>query len=276
MSCPERALLEANDRAPHLSGPARDLISAMPRRTLASQNVRAITLRPSVSEHWLADAITCPWFCPNSRRRVNALLIDIDHADGPEMVAMLPSGCPKPTLVIDPHSGRAHAILPLATPVLTGEGARPGPQGLARRTLLLMAAALRGTPLPYLSQVKSPWGLEANLIGSRRRGAPEPATPAVWEAYQEHAQNEGRNALMWVSIPGSGPAELRDIIDALEDEYGEQIDEQAQSLHWRKRSSVCAAEAVEGMRNVALFDAVRRWAYDSGEQDESAIQAEAC
>jgi hypothetical protein len=266
----ERAFDEANNKAPHLAALARDLLGMMPRRPLASQNVRAITLRPSVNELWLEDAIACPWICPNSRRRINALLIDIDHADGSDLVDLLPPGCPRPTLVIDPHSGRAHAILPLATPVLTGEGARSAPQHLAKRVLLLMAAALRGTPLPQVTMVKSPWGLTSNLIGSRRRRTPTP----VWEAHQEHTEREGRNALMWITQQGSGPAELGDIVAALDGDYADEIAEAVQPQHRRKHKAE-QIDPAEGGRNVALFKMTSRWAYDSCEREESAIQAEA-
>jgi hypothetical protein len=132
----ERALQEANDNAPHLAGLAHQILRNMPRRPLAGQNIRAITRNPSTGPLPIHDAITAPWICFNSNRRLNALVVDIDHADGPEVVGALPPGCPRPTLSIDPHSGRAHAILFLATPVLTSEGDRPGPQNLAKRTSL--------------------------------------------------------------------------------------------------------------------------------------------
>jgi len=122
----ERALHKAND----------SIIRNMPRRPPASQHIRAITRNPSTGPLPIHDAITVPWICFNSNRRLNALVVDIDHADGPEMVAALPPGCPRPTLSINPHSGRAHAILFLAAPVLTGKGDRPGPQNLAKRASL--------------------------------------------------------------------------------------------------------------------------------------------
>jgi hypothetical protein len=146
--------------------------------------------------------------------------------------------------------------------------------------LLLIAAALRGTPMPAKSMVKSPWGLAGNLIGARMRRSPTPATPAVWQAYEEYTAREAEKAakakttsraLMWITQPGDGPAELRAILAALEDEYGDSIQPQRQEKGWRKDRS---EPSVIG-RNCALFDLTRWWAYDNFEKDEAAIHAEA-
>src|SRR5487761_2075306 len=176
------------------------LVHSMVAWPVASQNIRTHAPIPCAGPLPLDEAITCGWIAVNSERRVLALCIDIDHADGPELVARLPSGCPKPMLVICPWSGRAHAILPLVSPVHTGPGARPKPNSLARYALGLLAAALRGPPLPFTSLVKCPAALVQNLTGQRMLRGPRPANPAVWNAYVASGTD-----LMWITQPGDGP-----------------------------------------------------------------------
>lgn len=129
----------------------------------------------------LHEAVTCPWLALDGPELRNCLACDIDHADSLERVLALPAGCPRPTLVQDPRSGRSHAVLMLAAPVLTRPGARPKPQRLADLAVCLMAAALRATPMPCGSLIKSPWGRrQQHLIGTLLRRTVVPDTLGVW------------------------------------------------------------------------------------------------
>lgn len=67
----------------------------------------------------------------------------------------------KPHLVIDPWGGRSLAIIQLATPVLTGEGSRLGPQFLVNLAHEMMASYFEATALPHSNVVKNPWDLRA-------------------------------------------------------------------------------------------------------------------
>ena len=267
-SCEEIRTLAAGevDRySPDLRGFWDDLLPNLSPYPVASQNIRALTPIPCSGPLRLDHAITCPWIALNSQQRVLALCVDIDHADGPELVERLPRGCPRPTLVIDAWSGRSHAILPLATPVLTGRNARRRPIGLARLALALLAAALRGTRLPFAALVKCPTGLTINLTGRRLFRGSTPGTPLVWDCYLESG-----TGLMWFTQVGDGCAELWDVINALEDEYANDIARAPAPSHWRKP---CEEPAGLG-RNCEVFDTVRRWAYVRCERSLENIAAE--
>lgn len=280
-------LAEARRLAPHLTTLADQLLPRLPRRVLASRSIRSVGAMPTSGPVLLDAAVAMPWLAVNSPEGINAICLDVDHADGPDLVADLAArGCPAPTLVVDPWSGRAHAVLPLATPVLTTDGARLGPQILGDLAARLLARALRATLLPQVALVKNPWGLAQALDGARLlRGVP-PTVVAAWE--QEEAdkkaaqQAEGSGApmlweayqasgspLMWHTLQGSEPAELRAVIAALADDYVEEV-----SPRVRKRFRYRGEPSSLG-RNCALFDLTRWWAYDCKEHDPAAILSEA-
>lgn len=220
----------------------------LPGRPRASQTIRSICISRRSDPLPLRDAITDPWIAFDGPTMRNCLAWDVDHADGPDRIEALPPHCPRPTLVIDPHSGRAHAFLMLASPVFTGPGARPKPQGLADRAATLMGAALRANPMPRGGLLKSPWGREADLIGSLRRHTPAPVgSPLLWEAHQ--AAGSG---LLWHTIPGDlRPVELREIIDALADEHGDMV----ATPRIRKQHRRRPVEADSRGRSCTLFQA---------------------
>jgi len=261
-----RAAEEAHDAAPHLRPFFDIMLPRLPLWLKASQNIR--TMAP---QRWLAplpldQAITCPWIAVNTDQRVNALCIDIDHADGPELVAKLPPGCPKPTLVIDPWSGRSHAILPLVTPVLTGDTARRPPIALARYAHRLLALALQGNALPFVNPVKCPAGLSRYIGGPRERKGIKPAAPLVWEAYVESGTD-----LIWLTQLGDGAAELRAVVEALVDDNKEALPPRTSRSNWRRGWG----EPSTVGRNCNLFDQLRFWCYREGERDADRILAEA-
>lgn len=259
-----RAAEEAFTAAPHLGPFLEIMLSRLPLFPIASQNIRTMALKRWLSRLPLDQAITCPWIAWNTDQRVNALCIDIDHADGPDLVAKLPVGCPKPTLVIDPWSGRSHSILPLVTPVLTGDTARQPPIALAQLAHQLLAAALRGNALPFVGLIKCPTGLVRYLGGPRMFRGDHPATPLAWEAYVESGTE-----LMWLTQPGDGPAELRAVVEALADE--ETLATCPPRSNWRKGWS----EPSTVGRNCNLFDRLRFWCYQRMECNADRILAEA-
>ena len=204
-----------------------------------------------------------------ARYHANTIVIDIDDANGAAGVDELAAAyrLPRPVLIADPYSGRSHAVFRLASPVLVSGGGKMGPRFLLDLAGRMLAAALRGTVLPHRTLIKSPWGLELALIGARLRRTPTPATPAVWDAYEEFG-----SPLMWLTVPGDHHAfELREIIDALAGDFGAAVTSPAARRHFRRRRAEPSALG----RNCALFDLTRWWAYDLAERDGGAIQGQA-
>jgi hypothetical protein len=169
-------------------------------------------------------------------------------------------------VVIDPYSGRAHAFIFLASPVCMAEGTSDKARGLANYAQRMMARALRATPLRHRALLKNPFGRVDAMIGRQLRRTPTPATPVMWEAWQDSG-----SPLAWHTIAGAGPVELRAIVTALADEYGEEQAEETTRARFRRRR--CEGSAIG--RNCALFDMVRFWAYDREERDGGVILAEA-
>lgn len=259
-------LLAARQAAPHLASLAEHLLPRLPRRPKASQTIRAITRDRTSAPLLLDAAITCPWIALDSEAIANVIVVDIDHADGPDRVAHLAAayGLPRPVLVIDPWSGRSHLIAMLRTPVRLGPDDLAAPQKLWQHAGQLLAAAVGGTLLPRGSLVKSPWGQTRYLIGARMRRTPRPAMPVLWQAYQDAA-----TGLMWHTEAGDLRAyELREIVAALADDY---VVPGGVGKTFCKRRPEPSARG----RNCSLFDQVRWWAYDQAETDTGAITAEA-
>jgi len=100
-----RAVAEVDRIAPSLRRFWGWLLPRMPLYSVASQNIRTRAPARFSGRLRLDDAITCPWIAVNSDRCVLALCVDVDPADGRELVDRLPPGCPKPMLVIDHWSG---------------------------------------------------------------------------------------------------------------------------------------------------------------------------
>jgi len=207
---------------------------------------------------------------PNTTVGLNALLLDLDHDDWwhlrEEAVAM---GAPVPDLVVDPWSGRAHGVLWLASPVRTGEAAFQKPQATADYAGRLLAAAWRATLLPQVALVKSPWGRVSHLSGLRLFRGQRPSVPARWEAYE--AARAAGSDLMWDTVPGTGPAELRDILRVLAPRYEFDAAHSKSRPGFRKSRSAPS----DAGRNSELFDLVRWWAYDHAETSTEAIRVEA-
>jgi hypothetical protein len=78
--------------------------------------------------------------------------------------------------------------------------------------------------------------------------------------------------LVWHTIVGRGPVELKSVIDALAPQYWHEPAAMPKKFKaWnRKHREICPLG-----RNTVLFDSVRFWAYDRVEKDLSAITSEA-
>lgn len=240
-------------------------LQRLPLRPLASQNLRTWCPAPYSSAMPLTEAATCPWIALDGEGHRNCLAFDIDHTDGMELVEALPPSI-RPWLVIDPWSGRAHAFVFLASPVLAGEGSSSKARRLAQAAQAMLAHALRATPLGHRALVKNPTGRVGALVGQQRRRTRTPGTPPLWDAWQA-----AETGLIWHTIPGAEPVELRDIIAELAEDYGDAAAEAPAHRRFQKRRPDPSALG----RNCSLFDQVRWWAYDHVERDGGAILAEA-
>ena len=261
------ALASARNAAPLLGDLAERWLPRMPRRPLASQNIRSICRDPSSGTLPLNEAITCPWICPNTREALNALTFDIDHDDAHDCCLELRGmQAPVPDLVIDPWSGRAHAILWLAAPVRTATSARSKPQELARYAWRLLAVALRAGLMPQMGLIKNPWGCLSALIGKRLRRESKPS--AQWVEYQ--AKSAAGSDLMWTTLPGTGPAELRDVVSHLAPGFELDATPQGRPLQFGKNRGVPNTSG----RNLELFDRLRWYAYDHHQTSTENLAAE--
>ena len=263
------AVAEACRVAPHISHLAEHLVPWMPCRPLASQTIRAVTIDRYSQPMPLDVAITCPWLALDDENHANVILVDVDHSDADEMAERVGQqyDLPRPAVVQDPWSGRAHVIARLASPVCTNKDARQKPQFLLRLAGRLLATMMRGTLLPSRSLAKNPWGLSSALIGAPLRRSPSPSIPGLYEAHVASG-----SPLMWNTLPGDLHAyELHEIIAALADDFGEEVAAASTRAHFRRHGQ----EPDSRGRNCMLFDLVRWWAYHHQERDGGAIQAEA-
>jgi hypothetical protein len=255
----DRALEAARAAAPHLTPLAQFLFTHAPRRMRASSNIRAAGDGNRASRDMaMSRAATMPWVSFDNPDFCNVIAIDIDHADGLESAEALSAAyaLPRPTLIIDPWSGRSHALWRLARPVYCGDRASLGPVRLLRWVRAMLANALRGTPMPHGALVKNPSGRLDNMEGGAPiRRTPEPSSP-LWDAHV--AAGTG---LAWHTIPGDLRAvELQEIAAALGDDYGAAA---SGTPRWRSRNR--GEPSAEG-RNCRLFDLTRWWTYDRVER----------
>ncbi|MCX2563699.1 replication initiation protein [Acetobacter thailandicus] len=255
----DKSLKQSCEIAPHLKNLANNLIINMPRMVRASQNLKSISIEKSSHLFRLDNAISLPWISFNTDKAINCLLLDIDHDEGLAMWEDLPDNI-KPHLVIDPWSGRSLAIIQLATPVLTGEGARLGPQFLANLAHEMMASYFEATALPHSNVVKNPWGLSSNIIGTLSRRSQQPSTGILWDTHQQINPE-----LCWHTVPGKYEIELRDIIDVFKSYYENYAPKST------KRKFINRGEPSSLGKNCLIFDLLRFWCYDHNESSFQAI-----
>ena len=110
--------------APHLLPHVASFVGSLPGKLACSRTLKTTDpMRLEVLP--LLQAVTQPWICPNSWTHIHAIFVDVDHDDGLDGIEwMVRSGAPRPWLIVDPWSGRAHAALLLRVPVLQVERAR--------------------------------------------------------------------------------------------------------------------------------------------------------
>ena len=240
-------------------------IPTMPLKVRASQNIRSIGVDTHSTSSLFADvAVDCPWISFDATEFRNELCHDGDTPDSLEKWLSLPQGI-RPTLVLDPWSGRAAYRLPLASPVCMTAKGRQGPKMLADLAGRLLASALGATFLPHRSVVKNPWGRREAVMGQLTRRGPSPVHPELYEATLAAG-------LCWHAIPGAGAVELKAVIAALAPHHWHEPEALKKggprgSRKWREANPLG--------RNTVLFDTVRFWTYERVEKDFSAIHDEA-
>jgi hypothetical protein len=254
------SLMEAKRVAPHLANLADQIIPRLPRIVKESQSIKTNAPDKGSAFLTLEKAITCPWISWDSNDFWNVLALDIDHADGLDLWEDLPPAV-RPTLVIDPWSGRSAALFPLATPVGMAGSMRQGPKILADLCHRLLADHFKATALPHKTLTKNPWGLKEALIGTLQRRTDAPTAVDLWEMM-------AGSPLIFHTVPGAPKIELRDVLDALADT----IEEVSPP---RRRRKITRPEPSDLGRNCHLFDVVRFWAYDTNTSDMERIYMKA-
>lgn len=201
------ALQGTSRAAPDLTHLSEFLLPRMPRRPLASSSLKTSTALSGPSP--LDVAVTETWFSFNTSDWTVAIGADCDHPDAEERVdefmcylRMVDSKAPKPLIVSDPYTKRAHVTWILEQEVYTG---RQTTDGAARSAGVLrflaavrrgICAALKADPNFTNRLTKNPFALgKASLVA----GSP-PAAPSVWESYAEGDGN--RPTRRFLSDPG--------------------------------------------------------------------------
>ena len=259
-----RALLECHSTTANLDKFSSTFLHLLPRKPLASPNIRAVCRSKWSDPLFLDRAVTSPWMALDSEKFRNVLAVDVDHSNIFEKMAELPHGFPRPHVVMDTFSGRCHAFWFLTSPVLITDNGYQKPKTLVDIAGKLGACALsdgvdkngRDTAnlLPHRALLKSPWGLSACLTGQRLYRTPQPENPELWQSWMAN----NTDGLMWLTIPGTmRTVELREIIDALDPWYGSDIG-RVKPVRRKKDNR----HRING-RNDELFFGVSEWCRES-------------
>lgn len=238
------------DAPPSLRGLAEWMLPLLPAVPRVSHNLKCASRGP---ESWcepLHLAVDRPWLALNTPEMVNAITEDCDHADLDrvfELQELYDAPLPN-AVVIDPWTGRYHAIWMLTTPVRIGPDARPGPQALLKRAYGLLMAAVGGDPNHTNGLIKNPFGRRAALCGKILRKEPC-ADPDLYEAWA------AGSSFAWQTIVlHTQPVELKAIVGALADE----LEPQAAPRRRVNKKLVDASG-----RNCTVFKRIGTWARDN-------------
>jgi hypothetical protein len=245
-----RALGTVHRDTPEAGEVADAFLPRMPSYPVACHNLRTAGFgEPFSSPRHLYLATPAPWTAVDDAVSRNALLFDIDHTNGPELVAALQPHV-RPHLMVDPYSGRSHAVIFLASPVWVGKGASLKAQRYANFVQKLIAAELQATSLPRGMLIKNPMGRVDALDGVQVRRTQRPATPELWDRWVKSGSE-----LLWITILGAPTVSLHDIVAALKDKHGDNV----RAERFCHRAPNLQGASIPG-RNNALFAQVGAFA----------------
>ena len=158
-----------------------------------------------------------------------------------------------PTPVIDAWSGRSHAILLLAKPVLTGRWSKATADWLCKACTPVSCRRPGGTPPPFTNLMQCAMGLGKNLhrttVVQRRRAGH--AVSMEFVRREQHPVWCGSRSSETAS-PTCGQWLMRPSVST-----AVWVTEHSRS-DWRKRRGEPSALG----RSCMVFDLVRYWAYD--------------
>jgi hypothetical protein len=236
-----------------------------------SKDIRTHALEPSSYRMWLHRALEAAWISWNSPEVRNTISLDVDHAEAVELADRLVAmGLPRPLIVLDPWTLRAHVTLFLADPVCISPNGRRKPREFAEDCGHMLALFMRGTLLPAHALTKNPFGMLEHLKAPLMHREQPPVAPPVWEAYEEAA-----TGLVWHTIPGDPrPVTLHEIAAALSEDHGLEVRRmRARERRWRKDARPRPDQTGLG-RNCDTFNAVRLWAREHRVTERARIMDE--
>jgi len=279
--------------SPHCALMPEQLLPRLPRLVRASWNLKCLDdqghkIQPTSGYVHLDHAAVAPWISLDAAGARNSIVIDIDHAGGPELVAQLPAEI-RPHLVIDPYSGRSAAIFMLAVPVLL-QTKNPKPRWLCDRVAEDLEDYFftgyedddepskpkrrNATALRVGTLTKNPFGRIEELAGPQKRrklplGAAWPHP--LWDWWQDVS---GSN-LVWHTIPGADSVFLEDVSEHLW-----QLRHEEDLVELPSRGKPFWAKSTEEVldpkgRNDLVFRQLRGFAFRHAEQDGMALLEQA-
>lgn len=201
------AFLYVNEVAPDLTTLADFVLPRSPRMPLASSSLKTGAARSSLCP--LNVAVTEPWFSFNTFDWTSAVGADCDHANAEEHVdgfmyylRAVDRNAPRPLIVSDPYTMRAHVTWFLKRDVYTGYQTKQGAKLSATvlRTLAAVqqgiCAALHADPRFTNRLTKNPFALGKTVPVAYSA----PAAPGVWESYNEG--DTARPTRRFLAYPG--------------------------------------------------------------------------
>ncbi len=260
------ALFAVYRDAPEAACIADAFVPRLPSRPVACHNLHTAGFgEPISSPRQLSWAVTAPWIAVDDANWRNALLFDIDHTSGPELAAALPPHI-RPHLIVDPYSGRSHAVAFLSHPVRVGDGPGSKAQRFADVAQQMMAAALDATPLTRGMLMKNPMARRDMLDGVQVRRTDQPATPEVWNRWKASG-----STLLWITTLGAPVVSLRDFVAELKDKHADAV----KPTRPRCGRIVLPGPSLPG-RNNALFAHVSAYARQNVSYILDDLMEEAC
>jgi hypothetical protein len=267
--------LDARGATQHVGIKPEHFLTRLPPKVRVSATIKTDEESRSGDVPLAFGAYTFPWISLDGPVHRNAIILDVDHADGLELAQELPPHI-RPHIVMDPWSGHSAAIFMLDDPHYVGDGASDKSRNFFDIQSMRLAQYFRATVLPHGSLTKNPFGSVEMLQGKQVRRIPEPGTAfraryektgkveptSPWWHVWEHLQSE----FVWLSWPGARHIDLYCV-----KQHFERLEVEGEALPPRLTRHRWRGVPDQRGRNCELFDTLRWWCYDNAEKDLGTI-----